>query len=90
MVRHERVPPSTDRPDHEIDFSDIPLMTEEDFARASPNPFYRPRKAQLTVRLDADVVAWLRSGGRGYQTRINAILREAMTKAARKKTDEAA
>lgn len=42
----------------------------------------RPRKAstkeRLTVRLDADIVQWLKAAGRGYQTRINAILREAM------------
>jgi uncharacterized protein (DUF4415 family) len=35
-------------------------------------------KQQLTVRLDADVVAWLRWQGRGYQTRLNQVLREAM------------
>ena len=42
----------------------------------------RPPKAQpkerLTLRLDADIVAWLRQQGAGYQTRINTILREAM------------
>ena len=42
------------------------------------DPFYRPVKRQLTVRLDADVVAWLREQGKGYQTRINALLRAAM------------
>jgi uncharacterized protein (DUF4415 family) len=35
-------------------------------------------KQQLTVRLDADVVAWLRRQGRGYQTRLNQVLRKAM------------
>jgi uncharacterized protein (DUF4415 family) len=35
-------------------------------------------KQQLTVRLDADVVAWLRQQGKGYQTRLNQMLREAM------------
>lgn len=38
----------------------------------------RPNKTQLTVRLDADVSAWLRGLGRGYQTKLNAMLREAM------------
>src|SRR2546430_7781116 len=33
------------------------------------NPFYRPLKQQLTLRLDADIIAWLRRQGRGYQTR---------------------
>jgi uncharacterized protein (DUF4415 family) len=44
----------------------------------SRNPFYRPVKQQLTVRLDADVVAWLWKQGKGYQTRLNQVLREAM------------
>jgi uncharacterized protein (DUF4415 family) len=42
------------------------------------NPFYRPVKQQLTVRLDADVIARLRDQGKGYQTRLNRVLREAM------------
>ena len=66
------------RPDSEIDFSDIPEWTDEMFARAERGRFYRPVKSQLTVRVDNDVLAWLRSKGKGYQTRINAILREAM------------
>jgi len=40
--------------------------------------FYRPRKKSLTIRIDADVLAWLRGQGKGYQTRINALLRETM------------
>jgi|HubBroStandDraft_1064217.scaffolds.fasta_scaffold421625_1 uncharacterized protein (DUF4415 family) len=67
-----------ERPDHEIDFTEIPEWTDETFARAVRNPFYRPLKSQLTVRLDNDVLAWLKAKGRGYQTRINAILRRAM------------
>jgi uncharacterized protein (DUF4415 family) len=35
-------------------------------------------KQQLTVRLDTDVVAWLKAGGSGYQTRLNSILRQVM------------
>lgn len=65
-------------PDDTIDTSDLPPLTDAFFARAVRNPFYRPVKQQLTVRLDADVLAWLKTGGRGYQTRINTILREAM------------
>jgi uncharacterized protein (DUF4415 family) len=42
---------------------------------------YRPVKVTLTCRLDADIVAWLKQGGKGYQTRLNAILRQAMTSA---------
>lgn len=42
------------------------------------NPFYRPVKQQVTLRLDADVIAWLRRPGKGYQSRANALLRAAM------------
>jgi uncharacterized protein (DUF4415 family) len=66
------------RPDSEIDFSDIPELTEDFFKNAVRNPFYRPVKEQVTVRLDADVIAWLRKKGAGYQTRMNALLRMAM------------
>ena len=67
-------------PDSEIDFSDIPPLKESFWKNAVRNPFYRPVKEQLTVRLDADVVAWLRQQGKGYQTRLNRVLREAMLK----------
>ncbi len=65
-------------PDDKIDYSDIPPLTRRFWKHAVRNPFYRPVKRQLTVRLDADVVAWLREQGKGYQTRINALLRAAM------------
>lgn len=67
-----------ERPDSEIDFSDIPPLKESFWKNAVRNPFYRPVKQQLTVRLDADVVAWLRRQGGGYQTRLNQVLRKAM------------
>jgi uncharacterized protein (DUF4415 family) len=66
------------QPDSEIDFSDIPPLKESFWKNAVRNPFYRPVKQQLTVRLDSDVIAWLRRQGRGYQTRLNTVLREAM------------
>ena len=66
------------RPDDEIDTSDIPELNEKFWQNAVRNPFYRPVKQQLTLRLDADIIAWLRRQGRGYQTRANALLREAM------------
>jgi len=66
------------RPDNEIDTSDMPELTERFWQNAVRNPFYRPMKQQLTLRLDADVIAWLRRQGRGYQTRANALLRDAM------------
>jgi uncharacterized protein (DUF4415 family) len=40
--------------------------------------FYRPVKQPVTLRLDADVLAWFKRQGRGYQTRINKALRELM------------
>ena len=55
-------------------------MTERFWESAVRNPFFRPIKQQLTVRLDADVIAWLRRQGQGYQTRLNALLRSAMLK----------
>jgi uncharacterized protein (DUF4415 family) len=70
------------RPDSEIDFSDIPELTEEFWKNAIRSPFYRPVKKQVTVRLDSDVIAWLRTKGAGYQTRMNALLRSAMLKEA--------
>jgi len=64
--------------DDAIDTSDIPELTEKFWQNAVGNPFYRPVKRQLTLRLDADIIAWLRRQGRGYQTRANALLRDAM------------
>ena len=59
-----------------IDYSDIPELGAEFFTKATvPWP---PVKHQLTIRLDADVLEWLKANGRGYQTRINRILRAAM------------
>jgi uncharacterized protein (DUF4415 family) len=71
-----------ERPDSEIDLSEIPEMTEKQLSRMVPLQDYldvRRKKERLTVRIDKDVVAWLRSGGEGYQTRLNDILRNAMT-----------
>jgi len=59
-----------------IDYSDIPPLGDEFFKKATAA--WPPAKHQLTIRLDADVLHWLKSNGRGYQTRINHILRAAM------------
>lgn len=67
-------------PDRTIDYSDVPPLTDKFWKNAVRNPFYRPVKRQLTFRLDADVIAWLRGQGRGYQTKVNALLRSAMLK----------
>lgn len=65
-------------PDETIDFSDIPKTTAKDWEGAERGKFYRPMKEATTVRIDADVKAWLKAKGKGYQTRINEILRQAM------------
>ena len=62
--------------DSDIDYSDIPPLGDEFFKKATVA--WPPQKHQLTIRLDADVLHWLKSQGRGYQTRINRILRVAM------------
>mgnify|MGYP001549295184 CR=1 FL=1 len=65
-------------PDEEIDTSDIPPLTDAFWRNAVRNPFYKPTKTSTTVRIDSDVLAGLRSTGKGYQSRLNAILRRAM------------
>ena len=66
------------KPDSEIDYSDIPPADEQFWKNAVRNPFYKPTKTSTTVRIDSDVLLWLRSQGKGYQSRINAILRREM------------
>jgi uncharacterized protein (DUF4415 family) len=66
------------KPERDIDFSDLPPTTRKDWAGAVRGKFYRPIKQQLTVRIDADILEWLKSHGKGYQSRLNAILRAAM------------
>jgi uncharacterized protein (DUF4415 family) len=69
------------KPDGAIDFSDLPATSRKDWQGAERGKFYRPIKQQLTVRVDADVLAWLKSEGGGYQSRLNGILRNAMLRA---------
>ena len=66
--------------DERIDFSDIPELTEEHFRNARRGRFYRPIKKPVTIRLDADVIEWLKQGGPGYQTKANRLLRTEMLK----------
>jgi len=63
-------------PDDEIDLTDAPEI--RDWRNAVVGKFYRPIKTPVTIRVDADVLAWLKRQGRGYQTRINKLLRDAM------------
>ncbi len=65
--------------DDEIDFSDIPEVTPELFAKAIVKRGLKPRtKSQLTLRLDSDVIDWFKQQGRGWQTQMNALLRAYM------------
>ncbi|MDR0780521.1 MAG: BrnA antitoxin family protein [Pseudomonadales bacterium] len=93
IIRYEmdlnNPPPLTDKqkaeikalaamPDDQIDYSDIPPLDDAFWKNAVRNPFYKPTKTSTTVRVDSDVLVWLKRQGGGYQTRLNAILRDAM------------
>jgi uncharacterized protein (DUF4415 family)/uncharacterized DUF497 family protein len=93
MVRYtlDALPPLTDaqranlkslsaRPAIEIDTSDIPVLSDAEWAKTKRvrGHLYRPVKQIVTARLDGDVLEWLKSHGRGYQSRMNAILRREM------------
>ena len=74
-------------PDDQIDTTDAPEIL--DWSDARRGVFYRPVKKQITLRLDADIVAWFKAharGGRGYQTDINGALREHVHRADRSAT----
>lgn len=64
--------------DEEIDTSDIPDLADAHLAEMQRPEHFRLVEKQITARLDADVLAWLKAGGKGYQSRMNAILRQAM------------
>ena len=92
MVKHtlETLPPVSQEDldrvdaikDEDIDYSDIPEIT--DFSQFRPweqRQMFKPVKVAVTCKLDADIVAWLKQGGKGYQTRLNSILRQVMAHA---------
>jgi uncharacterized protein (DUF4415 family) len=70
--------------EEDIDTSDIPEVL--DWSGAKRGLFYRPVKQQLTLRLDADVIDWFRREGTGYQSRMNAALREYVSRKRGKNT----
>jgi uncharacterized protein (DUF4415 family) len=76
--QHRQLEALAAMPDELIDTSDIPELTDEQLAQMRPTSFYRPVKKQITARVDADVLAWLKAQGKGYQSRMNAILRREM------------
>lgn len=61
-------------PDETIDTSDAPPV--KDWTGAKRGALYRPVKIPLSLRIDADLIEWFRRQGEGYQTKINAALRE--------------
>jgi uncharacterized protein (DUF4415 family) len=65
---------------NDIDISDCPELTGEELKKLKPRhpEYFRPIKQAVQIRLDADVLAWFRAAGKGYQSRINAVLREVM------------
>ena len=66
--------------DEDINLSDIPELTPEMFAKAVIKRGLKDKenKAQVTIRVDPDVLRWFKSQGHGYQTRINSLLRAYM------------
>jgi uncharacterized protein (DUF4415 family) len=65
-------------PDERIDTSDIPELTLAQLRRGVRGAMYRPVKRPVTMRIDADIIAWLKQEGRGYQTKANSLLRREM------------
>ena len=62
------------------DFSDCPILSEEELKKLRPRhpEYFKPKKQAVQIRLDADVLAWFKGYGKGYQSRINTVLREVM------------
>lgn len=77
-AQREHLAQLADMPDDQINYDDLPKLTEQQLAAFKRPEHYRPVKKQITARVDADVLAWLKAGGQGYQSRMNAILRQAM------------
>jgi len=84
MQRKAELRALSGQPDSGIDYSDIPQLDDDFWKRAvlwkdaARSGTQKPVQVAITAKLDADVVAWLKKQGRGYQTRMNAILRNAM------------
>ena len=73
MLTQQRIEQLKTLAEHPVDTSAIPELTKDDFFT-----MYRPIKKPLSIRLDSDIIVWLKSYGKGYQSRINSILRNAM------------
>ena len=78
-----------ERSDSEIDLGDAPELDAEGWRNAIPGKFFRPLKTQITIRVDEDVLHWLKSGGSGYQSLREAMVREQKDETARQPKAEA-
>jgi uncharacterized protein (DUF4415 family) len=76
--RKKRLAAAFARPESEIDFTDIPEADAAFWTMAARTGNEKPRKKQMTIRLDEDVIEWFKSAGHDYQARMNAILRAVM------------
>ncbi len=72
-AQRKRLQAVADKPDTETDYSDIPALSPEFWA--THRPVRNEPKAQVTLRIDRDVLDYFKDGGTGYQTRINDVLR---------------
>jgi uncharacterized protein (DUF4415 family) len=83
----ERLAALAEMPDDQIDTSDIPEIPEEKWQFAKRPGLYKPVKQPVTMRLDADVVAWFKdhAGDQPYQTEINRVLRQHVAEAAKRR-----
>jgi uncharacterized protein (DUF4415 family) len=70
-------------PDRRIDLSDIPELTMQQLRQAVRGQMYRPIKKPVTMRLDMDIIEWLKQDGPGYQSKANSLLRREMVRALR-------
>lgn len=71
-------------PESNIDTSDIPELPPAAWKHAVRGKWYRPVKQAVSIRLDSDVLAWLKAKGSGYQTKVNTLLRQTMLDEIRK------
>jgi uncharacterized protein (DUF4415 family) len=66
--------------DRSLDDAEVPQLSPEVWAKAEIGKYYRPRKTQISFRIDEDILAWLKQRGPGHLSRINDILRRQMLK----------
>jgi len=72
--------------DDDIDYSDI-AMSDEDFWNDA-EVFFPSKKIHLSIRLDDDIVSWFKRFGRGYQTKINSVLRSYISSVKKKQVEK--